>query len=796
MPFTSTEIMSLTRIDATFWKDTKYAYTKHTVHGTGRQEEEYIWRRGYEPIGAGSCGTVFQEECIGGRGKGTLRAVKHIQKPITSRRPTGTDFGRELKAIARFSQPEYEPFFVRSQGWYDADNAICIIMELVQYGSLQQYVRGGMPETEAKAIVGQALQGVAHMHRAGYAHRDLKPQNLLVVQTGPVWQIKIADFGLSKRVFEDLSSFCTAAGTPAYMAPELLGLRATDDDYDDDDDDSDDDDDRSLESDELADGRMPSYTNAVDIWAVGVISFLLLTGDVPKFALQRTRLAKYVKGKVSFPAAQLEDRDVSASALEFVQQLLAPRSGSRPSAESCLRHRWVDNASKDPPPRQRSASIASGSGSWNTADGGYQTRQTLHRKTCGNVQISSTAPVVFLPEPKTPTKQPGPLYRKNLGMHTGSTQRPSNQQQATSPSYEKRAIRLGKHKSLEPVEEGLIDFEFSPRGGLLAVLYGSPDCKRLDLFTLDTGAQLSTLELENTPGSLWLASLSFSPDGKYFAVLSTPWAGRITENPGTGQEQVILCDGETGNLVRKLYPRLDASRIGLKIVLLPNDQLISLDRNGEWAIEYNVDPVVNARILKTDHGAEARRLTSLNITQVEPPVSPNGRLLAGIIGNRYPPWTCAIWDIETSKEILRIDHLKPMAFSTDSKSIVGLGLQGYGPFMSIVDITSGAELRRILLTDYQQDRHHRWLYDYHTDMDFSPDGLHIALLRVTHDPGDTSSDEKYELWVQIFYVESGEEVFKLKQKGWAQKIRFSPDGKLLAIMCAGGNGLVLYDVLS
>lgn len=116
MPFTSTEIVSLTRIDATLWKDTKYAYTKHTVNATGRQEEEYIWRRGYEPIGTGGFGTVFREECIKGREKGTLRAVKHIQKPTTSRRATGIDFGRELKAIARFSQPEYEPFFVRSKG--------------------------------------------------------------------------------------------------------------------------------------------------------------------------------------------------------------------------------------------------------------------------------------------------------------------------------------------------------------------------------------------------------------------------------------------------------------------------------------------------------------------------------------------------------------------------------------------------------------------------------------------------------------------------------------------------------
>ncbi|CAK1356379.1 unnamed protein product [Cercospora beticola] len=229
MSTTSTDLLHLTRIDATLWKDSRYAYTKHTYYGWRSEPiEEHVWRREYKPIGAGAFGAVFREVCIEGRNKAAVRAVKHIEKPTASQRATRVDFSRELEAIARFSKPEYEPFFVRSEGWYDGGANICIVMELVQHGSLQDYVRQsqGLPEPEARLIVSQTLRGIAHMHRAGYTHRDLKPQNLLVVQGGPAWHVKIADFGLSKRLVEDLSSLRTVAGTAGYMAPEILGIRA------------------------------------------------------------------------------------------------------------------------------------------------------------------------------------------------------------------------------------------------------------------------------------------------------------------------------------------------------------------------------------------------------------------------------------------------------------------------------------------------------------------------------------------------------------------------------------------
>lgn len=76
---TTDDLVHHTRIDATLWEDSKHAYTKHTYYGWRKDAaEEYTWRRAFKAIGKGGFGNVYREECIQGRSKGALRAVKHI----------------------------------------------------------------------------------------------------------------------------------------------------------------------------------------------------------------------------------------------------------------------------------------------------------------------------------------------------------------------------------------------------------------------------------------------------------------------------------------------------------------------------------------------------------------------------------------------------------------------------------------------------------------------------------------------------------------------------------------------
>ena len=132
---------------------------------------------------------------------------------------------------------------------------------------------------------------------------------------GPDWWVKIADFGITKRAIEGLTALRTLTGTPAFTAPEVLGFSRPGDESND------------------------SYTNAVDIWSLGVITFLILTGET-LFKDQR-RLGQYVMGSFIFPSNFLLANKVSAQGHDFVKGLMAPAPEDRPGAMECLQHPWL-----------------------------------------------------------------------------------------------------------------------------------------------------------------------------------------------------------------------------------------------------------------------------------------------------------------------------------------------------------------------------------------------------------------------------------------------------------------------
>lgn len=119
----------------------------------------------------------------------------------------------------------------------------------MQGGELFDYVveRGTLSEEEASVFVRQITSAIAHMHSQHVIHRDLKPENLLLTHKAPDSQVKIIDFGLAKVMEENVAR--SFLGTRGYLAPEML--------------------------------QRNSYDKAVDIWALGVIVFVLLCGCLP-----------------------------------------------------------------------------------------------------------------------------------------------------------------------------------------------------------------------------------------------------------------------------------------------------------------------------------------------------------------------------------------------------------------------------------------------------------------------------------------------------------------------------------
>lgn len=154
------------------------------------------------------------------------------------------------------------------------------------------------------------LKAVQYMHHKNSVHRDLKPENVLLSDKSDSATIKLVDLGLS-RYFEERKLMRTICGTHKYLAPELVQC------------------DR---------GQLQGYDKAIDMWGVGLLTFIMLYGFNP-FAreVQHETHNAIVKAAFTFP----EGYSCSTAAQNFVGSLLQLKAQDRLSAEEALTHRWL-----------------------------------------------------------------------------------------------------------------------------------------------------------------------------------------------------------------------------------------------------------------------------------------------------------------------------------------------------------------------------------------------------------------------------------------------------------------------
>lgn len=158
---------------------------------------------------------------------------------------------------------------------YDGKDRIYMIMELATGGELFDRIvtRGNFTERDATRVLHMVLDAMRYLHGLGITHRDLKPENLLYYHPGNESKIMITDFGLAsfRKTTEgsENNMMRTICGTPEYISPEILL-------------------------------RKP-YTQSVDLWAIGVVAYILLSGRMPFDDDDRTRLyRKILRAKYSF----------------------------------------------------------------------------------------------------------------------------------------------------------------------------------------------------------------------------------------------------------------------------------------------------------------------------------------------------------------------------------------------------------------------------------------------------------------------------------------------------------------
>ncbi|CAH0047665.1 unnamed protein product [Clonostachys solani] len=288
--------------------------TEHVYHEPGRSLHERNRRRVERwdregMLGKGSYGVVYQERR---QGSDKVRAVKEISTNVAAGEQL--DYYRELEAIAKFSHDKYSHCFVRSDGWYESNDSIFIVMEYMELGDLQSYLTRPFPEAEVQQIVGQLLEGLDFMHASDFIHRDLKPRNVMVVDKGPNWFVKITDFGISKRRQLGVTTLHTMQrGTPGFAAPEVLGLDL---------------------------GKpVGSYSFAVDMWSLGVLTFYLFTNSMVFSNYGETFM--YATGANNLPIEKMTLQKVSDKAQQFVISLLAPTPNDRPTASVAVGHAWL-----------------------------------------------------------------------------------------------------------------------------------------------------------------------------------------------------------------------------------------------------------------------------------------------------------------------------------------------------------------------------------------------------------------------------------------------------------------------
>ncbi|KAI8065946.1 kinase-like domain-containing protein [Gongronella butleri] len=264
-------------------------------------------------LGVGSFAVV--KECVRRSTKEHF-ALKIIMKKVIAGKEHMLDSELGKQHILKHVQHEH---VVSMYDLYESKDAIYIVTRLATGGELFQQLldKGSYTERDAARLVKQILEGLLYLHGLDIVHRDIKPENLLFATKSPDAPLLITDFGLSKIMKNHDDVLMTACGTPGYVAPEVL--------------------------------LQKGHGKPVDIWSVGVITFVMLCGYTPFYGEDQAALFESImSGKYEFDEEYWSD--ISKNAKSFIDGLLMFNPEKRLTAKQALEHPWITGEDKPSEP--------------------------------------------------------------------------------------------------------------------------------------------------------------------------------------------------------------------------------------------------------------------------------------------------------------------------------------------------------------------------------------------------------------------------------------------------------------
>ncbi|KAG7297712.1 Serine/threonine-protein kinase D1 [Plutella xylostella] len=253
-----------------------------------------------EVLGSGQFGIVY-----GGLHRRTNRpvAIKVIDK---LRFPTKQE--AQLKNEVAILQNLSHPGVVNLERMFETPERIFVVMEKLKGDMLEMILsheKGRLTERITKYLVAQILVALKHLHGSNIVHCDLKPENVLLSSAGHFPQVKLCDFGFA-RIIGEKSFRRSVVGTPAYLAPEVL--------------------------------RNKGYNRSLDMWSVGVIVYVSLSGTFP-FNEDEDIGEQIQNAAFMYPPAPW--REISAEAIDLINNLLQVKQRKRLSVDKSLAHAWL-----------------------------------------------------------------------------------------------------------------------------------------------------------------------------------------------------------------------------------------------------------------------------------------------------------------------------------------------------------------------------------------------------------------------------------------------------------------------